>query len=164
VGPMCVGVGGGGPTADGAQDESGRWGAARDERWTVRIDSKEGEDSVGYRERAQAAARLVSRLRGESQIALCHRPRLGPLNPAARSHSAAALPRGTETGSARCCTAALLHCCRLHFWLFLLARCITAFHVHVHASLCCHRHVSTWVAAWPLDLSPTSPRRLACSF
>ena len=70
----------GGVTADGVSDVGERWGAALDKRWTVRIDCEEGEDSVGYRERAYAAAHLVSRLRGESDCTMSS-PSLGPAEP-----------------------------------------------------------------------------------
>ena len=72
---------GGGLTAD-VHTAMGAMGCSARHEMDSKDRQQEGEDSVGYRERAQAAARLVSRVRGERQIALCHRPRLGPRTPA----------------------------------------------------------------------------------
>lgn len=57
-----------------------RWGAALDSRWTVRIDSEEGEDSVGYRACASSRPPGFEVTWRESDCTMSS-PSLGPAQP-----------------------------------------------------------------------------------
>lgn len=128
-----------------------RWGAARDTRWTVRIDSRRvrirsGTESVPRPPPAWFRGCVESvRLHYVIALAWARRPLRRTATQAPASLAAqkqgplAAAPPPTR--------------------IWLAAEQLPRSTQTLHSR--CHRHVSTVVAACALDLSTTSPRRLA---
>jgi hypothetical protein len=133
-----------------------RWGAALDSRWTVRIDSEEGEDSVGYRACASSRPPGFEVTWRESDCTMSS-PSLGPAQPCSTQ------PLRLSPGSWLRNRVRLLLCIFGFFasrrrdllataktgpsYMQLSACTEQLPRSHTHASLCCHLHVSTLVSA-----------------